>query len=227
MFEITKLRLPVQMKDVPETISGGWLPVIAGLQDHEVIDLLKDRWASFQVPYLQKMATAILGRKLSCLSIDQEGFQWLSFDDWPSPLHLAPPSEIPNDLRSKFPFHRIPGIEDFVKNFGGLADGSLPSCPWFSPATECRVVASDCDYYDWGMLGDWAYSLTLYNTGTGNFIVVSPEDQCAKWDHDIGWGCDDEDPFENLNWSMSMLVEKFIAYLSLDNLEAQDSPFYY
>jgi hypothetical protein len=67
----------------------------------------------------------------------------------------------------------------------------------------------------------------LYNTGTGNFIVVSPDNVCAKWDHDIGWGGADEDPFEDLHWTMAELVERFVEFLSLDESAARQSPFYY
>ena len=201
--------------------------MIAGLQNHEVVDLLKHRWSSFHTPYLQKLSRAILSRKLICLSIDAQGNQWLSFDDNSSPLHIAPPSTLSDNLRSKFPFHQIPGIADFVENFGGMAESYLPPCPWFVPAKESRVVANDCDYYDWGMIGDWVGSLTLYNTGSGNFIVISPKNRCGKWDHDIGWDRSGEDPFDNLDWSMSNLIDEFIAYLSLDKIESQNSPFYY
>jgi hypothetical protein len=226
-FKIETLHFPIDRNTLPEGVSGGWIPVIADLQKHEVVDRLRNRWSSFRVPYLQKLSAAILSRELVCLSIDSQHNQWLSFEDPSSPLHVAPPSVLSGQLRSKFPFHQIPGLADFVEHFGGLANWTLPPCPWFVPADECRVVASDCDYYDWGMIGNWAGSLTLYNTSTGNFIVVSPKDRCAKWDHDIGWERDDEDPFADLNWTMSDLIDEFIAYQSLDENEAKASPFFY
>jgi hypothetical protein len=227
MFKIIKLRLPLDPDAIPETASGGWLPVIAGLGGHEVTDQLRKRWSSFQIPYLRNFSAAILSRELKCLSIDSQGNQWLTFEDEWSDLHVAPPAQIPAEIQASFPFHQIPGLEDFIKNFGGLANWNLPPCPWFLPASDCHVVAKDCQYYDWGKIGEWAGSLALYNTGTGNTIVVSPADRCAKWDHDIGWGSGDEDPFEDLNWNMSELIEQFIAYLSLDDNEAEESPFYY
>jgi hypothetical protein len=227
MFDITELSLPLEPGTIPETVSGGWITVVGGRRDHELIDLLEKRWSSLQVPYLRKLSAAILGREFKCLSIDSEGHQWLSFEDEWSALHVAPPTEIPGDLQARFPFHEIPGLADFLTNFGGLANWSLPPGPGFFPANECRVVASDCDYYDWGMIGQWAGALPLYSTGTGNIIVVSPADRCAKWDHGIGWEREDEDPFESLSWSMSTLVEEFVAYLSLDDTKAKDSPFYY
>jgi hypothetical protein len=227
MFEITELALPIDPDSIPDGVSGGWIPVIVGLGNHELIDLLEKRWSAFQVPYLRKLAAAVLSRAFKCLSIDSEGNQWLSFENERSALHVAPPAEIPGELHAKFPFQQIAGLADFMTNFGGLADWCLPPGPSFFPVSECRVVAGDCEYYDWGMIGEWAGALPLYSTGTGNIIVVSPADRCAKWDHDIGWERDDENPLESLNWSMSSLIEKFIAYLSLDDSEAKDSPFYY
>jgi hypothetical protein len=227
MFEITRLRLPIELNALPANVSAGWIPDIVGLPDRELVDLLRKRWSSFQVPYLRNLSAAILDREFQCLSIDSEGKQWLSFGGERTALHVAPPAEIPAELKSNFPFPQIPGLADFVRNFGGLANWSLPPCPWFIPADKCRVVASDCECYSWGLVGDWAGSLPLYNTGTGNFIVVSPADRCAKWEHDIGWEQENEDPFETLPWSMSDLIEEFIAYLSLNDEEAKESPFYY
>lgn len=208
-------------------MSGGWIPVIAGLRSHEVVDLLRKRWSSFEAPYLRRLADVIFSRELKCISIDLEGRQWLSFEDPSSPLHIAPPVNLSGHLRSKFPFHKISGVADFVENFGGMVNWSLPPGPWFTPADDCSFVASDCDRRQWGLIGEWAGSLTLYNTGTGNFIVVSPDNRCAKWDHDIGWECDDECPFQSLYWNMSTLVQEFIAYLSMDEREVKISPFYY
>lgn len=227
MTKITKIRVPIQSTQALMGASGGWLRVVGGLQHHEIVTLLRKRWSSFQVPYLQSLSDAILSRELVCLSIDSHGNQWLSFEDATSSLHVAPQAKLPTELRSQFPFHQIAGLADFLENFGGLADGSLPPCPWFTPVEDCRVVASDCDSYDWGMIGDWAGSLTLYNTCGGNFIVVSPNNVCALWDHDIGWECRNDNPFENLGWTMSDLVEEFIKYLSLAESEAPNSPFYY
>ena len=228
MFEITRLSLPVQPDVVPRGTSGGWLPVIAGLRAAAIKDVLRKRWsATFQLPHLTELAAAVLQRELVCLSVDSEGDQWLSFEDSTSCLHVAPPLPIPTQLRSQFPFDQIPGLAQFVENFGGLANWPLPPCPWFVPADHCRVVAKDCDWYDWGAIGQWAGSLTLYNTRAGNFIVVAPDDRCAKWDHDTGWEQDDEDPFCDLGWSMSRLVEEFVAYVSLPETEAGESPFYY
>jgi hypothetical protein len=227
MNKITKLSFPLQLNAVPLSVMGGWVPVIAGLQDHEIKDLLMNRWSAFQEPYLQHLSAAVLNRELLCLSIDSGGYQWLSFEDDSSALHVAPPCALPNELRTQFPFNQIPGLSDFVENFGGLANRSLPLCPWFIPVHECHIVSSECKHYDWGMIGNWAGSLPLYNTGTGNFIVVSPDNRCAKWDHEFGWGGGGSDPFYNLNWTMSDLVEEFVMYLSLGQSEAEDSPFYY
>jgi len=228
MFEIIKLRLPIDQNAVPESVSGGWTRSIAGLEDYEVVGLLKERWSAFEAPFLQKLSAAILARKLNCLSIDSDGRQWLSFEGaMSSPLHVAPPSKLSDDLKSRFPFHRIAGFAEFVEDFGGLANWPLPPGPSFISASECRVVASNCDLYDWGMIGIWEGSLPLYWTGTGNCIVVSPENRCAKWNHEIGWSYDDKDPFESLNWSMGDLVEEFITYLSADESGVKSSPFYY
>lgn len=226
-LRITELHFPLDPKAAPRTITKGWLPVIAGLQSHEIKDFLKKKWSSFQQPFLLELTTAVLDRDLLCLSIDSQGNQWLSFKDAISALHLAPPSVISNDLRSQFPFHEIPGLTDFVENFGGLANWTLPPCPWFVPATECNIVSNECSRYDWGMIGEWAGSLTLYNTCSGNFIVVSPNDNCGKWDHDIGWGHVNEDPFYSLDCSTSDLIKSFVAYLSLRDDQVKDSPFYY
>ena len=180
------------------------------------------------MPYLKRLSAEILSRECSCLSIDSTGTQWLSFEDSSkSPLHVPPPTEIPSDLRGQFPFSKIPGLEQFLESFSGLADWNLPPCPWFIPTYESRVVSSDCDLYDWGRIGEWTGSLPLYNTGTGNFIVVSPDNVCAKWEHDIGWSGCDENPFWSLDWNMSELVEQFVTYLSQEEVEAKDSPFYY
>jgi hypothetical protein len=67
----------------------------------------------------------------------------------------------------------------------------------------------------------------LYNTRCGNFIVISPENVAAKWDHEIGWANEEEDPFCSLGWSMSDLVENFVSYLSLGGDLAEEAPFYY
>jgi hypothetical protein len=125
-----------------------------------------------------------------------------------------------------FPFDGIAGLAEFVENFGGLANWTLPPCPWFTPVDECDVVGSDDQDYEWGMIGAWRGSLTLYTTCGGNWIVLSPDNRCAKWGHDIGWELGDEDPFEGLGWTMSEMATEFLAYLSLDDATAQQSPFY-
>lgn len=228
MFHIQKLPFPVRPDALPARAPLGWLPLIAGLESHQIVALLKNRWSSFQAPYLQRLSAAILDRELLSLSIDERGTQWLTFGDHKHGLHVAPPARLPDSLRAKFPFERIPGLADFLENFGGLADGHLPPCPWFVPFEDCRVVARECDIYDWGLIGRWAGSLTLYNTCSGNFIVLSPDNVCVKWDHDIGWSKDDEDPFEPLHWTMSEMVNAFLAYHELTDEDAlRESPFYY
>jgi hypothetical protein len=225
---IAKVQLPVRPDDVANITDGGWLGVIAGLNSHEIVKLLEDRWANFQVDYLRDFSSAILSRRLQGLSIDSQGQQWLSFeDDRSRQIHIAPPTYIPDELRPCFPFHEIAGLPEFLENFGGLADGFLPPCPWFMPAEYACVVVGNCEHYDWGRIGKWAGSLPIYNTGTGNFIVLSPENVCAKWDHDTGWESREEDPFCSLGWTMADLTREFIAYLSLDEQEAEASPFYY
>ena len=83
---------------------------------------------------------------------------------------------------------------------GGGSPGIQRSSMWFKPRYR-------------NMISGWAGSLPLYNTGSGNVIVVSPANVCAKWEHENGWGGDDEDPFWSLNWTMSELVDEFLAYL--------------
>lgn len=221
-LDITELPFPVT-DDEP----GGWTSAIAGLDGDQIVDRLKAEWSGFQQPYLQALSQAILSRELECLSIDSFGQQWLTFYDPLTPVHIAPPAKLTDQLRSQFPFDAIPGLAEFLEHFAGLVDGRLPPCPWFVPIGQCRTLRSNCDFYDWGLLDGWEGALTLYNTCGGNFIVLSPENVCAKWEHDIGWEQPDENPFEKLGWSMSDLVFQFIAYLSLSEESQKDSPFYY
>jgi hypothetical protein len=214
---------------------GGWFPWIAERSADEVVAELRSRWSAFTTPYLQKLSAAILERPLSQFSFDTQGGQWLTFEKSGSaPLHVAPPQTLTAELRTMFPFERIPGLAEFQEHFGGLVDGQVPPCPWFCPVDDSRVVAADCKVYDWGLVGDWAGALTLYNTKGGNFLVLSPENRCAKWDHDIGWERQDENPFTPLSWTMSDLVDAFLEYVAAYDLTqdhgplaVEESPFYY
>lgn len=225
--KIIELTIPIEPQQQLQHGNTGWLPIVAGLSCDEIVTMLEERWSPFTFGYLKRLSEAVLHRPFRCLSIDWEGRQWLSFGEGREALHVAPPEELPSKLRSEFPFASIPGLTEFVENFGGLVDGYLPPCPWFATASECRVVTANCQYYDWGRIGKWEGSLTLHNTRGGNWFVISPTNRCAKWEHDIGWESDELDPFEELNWSLSDLIEQYAIYVDLKKTGQQESPFYY
>ncbi len=229
MDRVRRCPFPIDPSVVPNVDGAGWLPTIAGLSVDEVLALLRRRWAGLATPYSKRPAEELLSRPLVGLSIDADGDQWLTFEDEPqASLHLAPRRQLPARIREQFPFEAIDGLAEFVENFGGTADSRLPPCPWFLPASDVRVVSADCPDHEWGKVGEWEGSLTLYNTASGNFIVVRPDGTLGKWEHDIGWYGDD-DPFVTLGWDMATLVDEYVAYLAMDEDECESlsPPFHY
>ena len=211
--------------------SDGWLPTIRGKSKSEVIETLKQRWSFEAAPFLQSLADAIFRRDIACLATGLHGEQWLSFASYSeSSLHIPPPTPLPSSLKERFPFSEIAGVEDLLVNFGGLVDGMLPPCPQFIPVSECRLVSDDCDLYDWGKTDGWEGSLPIYNTMSGNFIVLSGDNRCAKWDHDIGWETKEVTPFTDLEMNIDDLIEKFVLYIDMDDSDStvrREYPFYY
>jgi len=182
-------------------------------------------------PHLARLARAILALPLSCLSV-YETQVWLTFHDKEAGarLHLPGLGDIPPSLAEQFPLRSIPGLEEFLRYFGGMADGFLPpGSNFWDPAEAIIVSRDDHSLGSWGLVNGWEGSLTLYHGASGDRIVLHPHGYAGKWLHEIGWESERKSPFVKLDLSFPELIIHYSEYLSLplESPERQASPFYY
>jgi hypothetical protein len=236
LTKVTEIQFPLTLGKLGDQPPGAWA-CFAGNGDSDfVLEKLKQRYAEIEVGFVKKLGDFVLSHREVSLSVLSNGQQWLSLRRGDSHLALlAPPLEdLPFDGQPLFPFHKVEGLEPFLRFFGGMANWGVPPCPWFLPfANTARdiVSVSTMDLYGWGVIDRWEGALILYATCGGNLIVVTPHNQIGKWDHEYCWVTeeDEESPWTDLETNLEGLVEQFIAYQSLDGHsdEAKTAPFYY
>jgi hypothetical protein len=199
------------------------------LTSPEIISRLRVRYRFTNHPHLARLANAILKQSLSCLSYDGNQY-WLTFNKSGHPVHLRGVNSIPLPLYDKFQIQSVPGLEEFLQNFGGMSNGwNLPASNYFLLPSESVCVSSDDIHRDWGTIGDWAGSLLFYKGATGDQVVIHPDGTPAAWFHDAAWESLDEIPFRPVGMSFPNLIDHLAACIELptDSPNWSESPFYY
>ena len=226
---VIQYELPVPPEIVASVMSQSqFLANLASLPPDEVVDHLRLRYRFDNLPHLARVAKAILKLPLSGLSFDGTRY-WLTFNRDDVPVSLAGDSQIPQSLYKAFPIQAVPGLEEFLIVFGGMADGYLPASSYFLSPSQAVCIAADDPQYDWGNLGDWSGSLLFYQGASGDQIVIHPDGRPGTWFHDVGWESPDEVAFQPLGMSFPNLIDHFATYIALpaDSPKRKKSPFYY
>jgi Fe2+ or Zn2+ uptake regulation protein len=207
---------------------SGFLADLVCLPPTEVVSRLRSEYRFEPFPHLTKLAKTILDLPLPCLSAHGDHF-WLTFNRSDRPVSIAGRSHIPQSLYDKFPLQAVPGLEEFLRHFGGMATESLPPCSFFQRPSKCVCVSADDENLEWGVIGDWAGSLSFFQGATGDQIVIHPDGRPGAWFHDVAWEHSGEVAFQPIGMSFPKLIDYLAEYLVLPVTSSQreSSPFYY
>jgi hypothetical protein len=204
---------------------------LASFAPEQIVGSLRAQWRFDKLPHLARLANAILELPLSCLSAYDEHY-WLTFNGSGFPLSISGTNIVPSSLFDTFPISSVDGLQEFLRDFGGMADGALPPGGCFWRPSECVFVSADDKKYHWGMVGTWAGSLAIYHGAGGDQIVIHPDGYIGKWSHEIGLArTHDEPPIARLKFSFAELIDHFREYLALSihsprSPIRQSSPFF-
>jgi hypothetical protein len=117
---------------------------LAPMPPEEIVERLRAKLRFENQPHLARLAGVILALPLSCLSVYVTQV-WLTFHDREADarLHLPGFGYIPLSVYERFPLRSVPGLEEFLRYFGGMADGFLPPGSMFWDPAEVAVVSRD------------------------------------------------------------------------------------
>ena len=192
-----------------------------------IVERLRNRLDFENQAFLAHLAKAMLDLPLTCLSV-YFTHCWLTFNADDVPLHFPGLGDIPSSLYEKYPVRSVPGLEEFLRYFGDMAVGILPTAGFFWDPAQAVIVSREDVSMSWGMVDGWEGSLSIYHGSTGDIIVLHPDGYPGIWRHEIGWGSNRESPFVRLDFSFPELIVHFSEYLALpsESPEQQASPFY-
>jgi hypothetical protein len=196
-----ELPAPATVLDWMRT-DGDPLAKLAGMTIPTIVDVLASRWRFDGLPHLAHLANTILAKPLDSLSAQpasekvalnrwqpsERHFRyWLSFDPEGYPTHVGGERTIEPIAYDLYPLRSVPGLEEFLRHFGGMVIGGLPPGAIFEMPTK-TPMSNDDENNDWGDIAGWEGSLPIYTSCGGNVIVVRRDGAIGKWDHESGWG---------------------------------------